>query len=583
MQVGLIIKGYPSAMSTKGSHVDEKLALSRGWLHHCETAHPRCQRNSNLWYPTRLLHIGRHGRKVKLVISAEEYPSGPYMTLSHRWGSHPYTKLLNSTLVQMKRGINIAQLPQVFQDAITITAQLGVHYLWIDSLCIKQDPDLVDWKLEAVSMGKVYANSYLNISATFSRSGDEALFRPSTYTPFLPTKFNIIDDDKCHQVYAFDGDMWLNEISQAPLSERGWVFQERFLSPRILHFGQRQMAWECNESKFMEVFPDGVPPTCTVILDKELTLQQLKTSGNTTQDAGFSFIKQWQEIVTEYSKCIFTYYKDKVVAFAGIAETVAFLRKDVYVAGTWQHNVLYDLPWWRSPEDRDMYPIDETRARAPSWSWLSVDGEINFPAVMHRDPVRRQFMEIVGFTKTSEDHINPFIFTESGLYITGMIATFDAEFIDDEVVRITINDVCFNVDEDQDDVHVDLEISTGDTQKLCRDDQMTFMPLFTTSYHLYGILLIPDTDKELFRRVGAVEIETMKVQTRNSESEARHQNNDEILSEHVDSIEESRNIWVRSKEREEQDEALDCMFLEPGIVLHDFLISNEFRIRMVIV
>ncbi|KAK5636935.1 hypothetical protein RRF57_012647 [Xylaria bambusicola] len=36
-------------------------------------------------------------------------------------------------------------------------------------------------------------------------------------------------------------------LNRSPLLRRRWVFQERLLSPRIIHLGAVEMAWECNE------------------------------------------------------------------------------------------------------------------------------------------------------------------------------------------------------------------------------------------------------------------------------------------------------------------------------------------------
>jgi hypothetical protein len=38
----------------------------------------------------------------------------------------------------------------------------------------------------------------------------------------------------------------------SPLSSRGWVLQERLLSPRTLHYGKEQMFWECCTCKISE-------------------------------------------------------------------------------------------------------------------------------------------------------------------------------------------------------------------------------------------------------------------------------------------------------------------------------------------
>ena len=53
-------------------------------------------------------------------------------------------------------------LPQSFKDAITVTRNLGLRYLWIYALCIAQDSPK-DWDRESSKMGDVFKNSFLNI------------------------------------------------------------------------------------------------------------------------------------------------------------------------------------------------------------------------------------------------------------------------------------------------------------------------------------------------------------------------------------------------------------------------------------
>ncbi|KAK4955314.1 hypothetical protein LTR10_007509 [Elasticomyces elasticus] len=50
---------------------------------------------------------------------------------------------------------------------------------------------------------------------------------------------------------------WEQEIDKSALGKRGWVFQERALSPRTIHFGKTQIAWECRQLTCNEVFQDG--------------------------------------------------------------------------------------------------------------------------------------------------------------------------------------------------------------------------------------------------------------------------------------------------------------------------------------
>jgi hypothetical protein len=89
--------------------------------------------------PKRILDIRSSSDASAIYLVLSEVLSSHYMTLSHCWGEFPpLTTTLNS-LPQRLSGIDMWELPKTFQDAVTITRNLNVWYLWIDSLCLYLD------------------------------------------------------------------------------------------------------------------------------------------------------------------------------------------------------------------------------------------------------------------------------------------------------------------------------------------------------------------------------------------------------------------------------------------------------------
>jgi hypothetical protein len=87
-----------------------------------------------------LIHIGTEMNPVlRLSESTRSEAISTYATLSHCWGKIVPFKLLASNISELKQGISLSQLPKTFQQAIVVTRQLSVEYIWIDSLCIIQD------------------------------------------------------------------------------------------------------------------------------------------------------------------------------------------------------------------------------------------------------------------------------------------------------------------------------------------------------------------------------------------------------------------------------------------------------------
>ena len=93
--------------------------------------------------PKRLLHISGEG--MPLQVRLHETTSGEtslegthlqYTALSHCWGTTPVIKTTTDTRSGFEmEGIDWLHLPKTFQEAILLTHELGIMYIWIDSLC----------------------------------------------------------------------------------------------------------------------------------------------------------------------------------------------------------------------------------------------------------------------------------------------------------------------------------------------------------------------------------------------------------------------------------------------------------------
>jgi hypothetical protein len=76
-------------------------------------------------------------------------------------------------------------------------------------------------------------------------------------------------------------------IDHAPLNQRAWVAQERFLSPRILHFTETILFWECHTSFTSEVDPSSFPEYTYSASRKTAPIDGLKTLINDARWFGF--------------------------------------------------------------------------------------------------------------------------------------------------------------------------------------------------------------------------------------------------------------------------------------------------------
>lgn len=105
-------------------------------------------------------------------------------------------------------------------------------------------------------MASIYQNAFVTLAATTSSSGSEGCFsmhhKPvrehKLYHGASKTEALSVREKLKHWPVS------PTKVSTQlyPLLSRGWAFQERYLSPRVLHFCQQELVWECREETVCE-------------------------------------------------------------------------------------------------------------------------------------------------------------------------------------------------------------------------------------------------------------------------------------------------------------------------------------------
>ena len=401
-------------------------------------------------------------QSVKLIETRNTPPKGPYATLSHRWADSAVLQTTSSNLEQFLHAIPVTELSKTFQDAFTAArSYLGVGYIWIDSLCIIQQ-NAQDWQAESMTMQDIYSHSFCNLSAIAFSAGVHGLFPPRDLNHIRRSELEMSwagrDPETCIPIPKR---YWDEQLDQTPLSSRGWVFQERWLAPKVLHFGSDQLLWECCELNASEVYPRGIPEiTCgaefeahqelgapadfhsyrdPTIIQKILkglypcspskddrsvgASNEAKTLIAQSNPLGLAPItygtqssfknrmsapvplfpsqsyQKWQRLVAWYSACIVTKEEDKLVAISGIARQFHAALGSEYLAGLWRDNLPNELIWrvGRAESDNVRHP---SKYRAPSWSWASVDMPIINKFVDH------ELVAVIAVIDSSIDYLS---------------------------------------------------------------------------------------------------------------------------------------------------------------------------------
>ena len=205
-------------------------------------------------------------------------------------------------------------------------------------------------------MGQIYQNAYVTIAATHARNGTEGLHaepRPRLMARSLLSRDLYVG----HKTWLpqIGGGEYSNE--KFPLLSRGWVLQERLLSPRMVHFLDNMVVWEC---------PSGVKAEDRLtFLPRETKSLPFSNDECSSED----LIALWHTIVTHCSQSLFTFEDDRLPAIAALAQRMLLLRPgDEYLAGLWKSTLLDDLTWEPGAKSKR---TKSTIWKAPTWSWVS--------------------------------------------------------------------------------------------------------------------------------------------------------------------------------------------------------------------
>ncbi|OCK87484.1 HET-domain-containing protein, partial [Cenococcum geophilum 1.58] len=204
------------------------LPLIQSWFHRCQRIHGRsCEESGNAatnlpWF--RVIDV--HTRNV-IVAPAD----CRYVALSYVWGG-----MEQEYLPLPKR------LARTISDAFSVVKSLGERYLWVDALCIMQD-SRDDRHDQMMRMDAIYSSAALTIvavSGSHSNVGLPGISIPRQYGQHselvrglrfavnLPSYTALEQDNKL---------IW---------NSRGWTFQEKIMSKRLLLFTDYQAYFRCS-------------------------------------------------------------------------------------------------------------------------------------------------------------------------------------------------------------------------------------------------------------------------------------------------------------------------------------------------
>jgi hypothetical protein len=362
-------------------------------MEECYSSHAGCRAHDNHSLPSKLLSI--QDDSVKLLNTKELQGDKRYVALSYCWGGEQTQKTTTHNLNHREQhGLHIHELPQSLQDAIQVTRNLGLTYLWIDSLCIIQD-DAAHKAQEITRMAAIYRGAHLTICAASSASAETGFLGPRAPSAIrkhiVPLQMRCSDGEK-GVLYIYRSEHSAPR-KQDTINSRGWTLQEHLLSPRLLVYGAWQMRWVCRATQRADGGPGGVYPRSFEGLASKLqsdrTYRDVWHEAAAALDAGRNVKARlcmlemddirslWARVVEEFTRRKLSVADDRAAAIHGIAMRYGELVQDRYVAGLWETRLAAQLVWKR-PSTYDGPTRSSGVRRKPSWSWISVDGAVEW-------------------------------------------------------------------------------------------------------------------------------------------------------------------------------------------------------------
>ncbi|KAF7881967.1 uncharacterized protein EAF02_006655 [Botrytis sinoallii] len=271
-------------------------------------------------------------------------------------------------------------------------------------------------------MADIYSGSLLNIAAAHGQDSQTELFNTrlaqlhaeypgsrvqETIPPFEELK--ILDKTGLAHKLEGSGPFFIqpslstthdrhslfhgNGKSMAPLNTRGWVYQERILSPRTVSFYATELVWECRAERWCE---------CTRIseLPQHNSTRMIPADGARIRSLLYKdngqqlnkILDDWYSNIENCAVLQLTKEEDRLPALSGIAsrtfEALNQLSKSIssqgfedshdpqYVAGLWKiHKIDGSLSsrgflWYFFRGTRSLKRPE--KFVAPTWSWASV-------------------------------------------------------------------------------------------------------------------------------------------------------------------------------------------------------------------
>lgn len=359
-----------------------EIELASKWLHQCETQHDTVKPSGlaqSYWVKKRQkLPSSFRCIDVRRWCLAKPGQKCRYLALSYVWGQKKVFQCTRTNVSNLEKDHGLAlvrdQLPRTITDAIQLTAAMGEQYLWVDSICIVQDDDKN--KQEQLSaMDAIYCVAALTIVST---SGTEASSGLSGLSPGSRTSIQHVE--------AVQGLKLVNSLPKVQKganhtvwNSRGWTYQERVLSQRLLFITSSQIIFKCPHSTaYEDKLSEGIETLNNPVLDKNRTWMDVDHDPDRIElRKKINFIS-YVNLVEDYTPRKLSFSADILNAFTGCMSELEFTFRGTFLYGLPDTELDSAILWQPHGMIRRRIDPKTNVPLFPSWSWAGWEGPVGY-------------------------------------------------------------------------------------------------------------------------------------------------------------------------------------------------------------
>ncbi|KAL6922385.1 hypothetical protein FSST1_006411 [Fusarium sambucinum] len=379
----------------------------KSWINYCKKNHDdTCTSEEKIQLqPFKVIDCNSHqsGEPIKPV----PLPTNQeYAALSYVWGEND----------KKQSGVSGSTAP-VINDSIKVTKSLGCNYLWVDRHCIDQEQSEDSKKEEFEMMDKIYSQASFTIIAAAGRDSGDNL-------PVVTAQRNQQREplQVGNMQFRYLGKPPREVIQSTKWAERGWTYQEGFLSRRRIFFTNEQVVFQCNNMTCLEslsISMEALHQKSGRVLD-DIQPLEIKPPDASRKAIG-------DHIIT-YSAKQLTKKEDSLNAFLGILS----YYEAKYSWGQFLGNPIHDGDHHMINAWYHLEPATRV-TEFPTWSWTGWRGRLKLTSRNNPDyklELATLDGEIINIDKYKDKEIFERHKLKHFIQLTGKVIHVPFEFID---------------------------------------------------------------------------------------------------------------------------------------------------------